>query len=390
MQKNEKASSALCNADLMPVNNSTNIISESDGFVQNGETFLFTDFQKKILRKQGKLDCAAKEKKECIFSTISQDELYNQLYTPHAYIVEQLLCPGLYILAGAPKVGKSFLALQIGYSVSLGQDLWGLHTKKSKVLYCALEDTFPRLQDRSFAMFKEKPSPNLFLAIATETLLTGLENQLQYFLKQNTNTQLIIIDTLQLIRDSHIMPGASSYSNDYHDLSQLKNFADKNNLCILLIHHTRKQHSEDVHEMILGTNGLPGAADGNMILYMKDRNSNEAYLSYTSRDYPAKTFILDHDQKTLNWNLVDTANTQFIAPADELLEKVNYFLVKKNGNWKGTASLLCSELKLDMTASALSRYLNVNNNRLFNEYNISYSREHKHAGRFIFLKKIKE
>ena len=85
--------------------------------------------------------------------TVTLSELYETSYPSRPPIIDGLLYPGTYLLAGAPKVGKSFLVAQLAYHISTGQPLWDYPVHKSTVLYLALEDDYKRLQDRMFRMF---------------------------------------------------------------------------------------------------------------------------------------------------------------------------------------------------------------------------------------------
>lgn len=79
--------------------------------------------------------------------TVSLNELYENVYESRPPVIDGLLYAGAYILAGAPKIGKSFLVAQLAYHVSTGQPLWGYDVHQGTVLYLALEDDFRRLQD---------------------------------------------------------------------------------------------------------------------------------------------------------------------------------------------------------------------------------------------------
>ena len=57
--------------------------------------------------------------------TVTLDELMDNVFEVKSAVIENLLYTGAYILAGAPKIGKSFLVTQIAHHVSTGQDLWG-------------------------------------------------------------------------------------------------------------------------------------------------------------------------------------------------------------------------------------------------------------------------
>ena len=145
--------------------------------------------------------------------SLSMNELYEKVYPGKPSVVEGLLYPGVYLFVGAPKVGKSFLMAQLAYHVSMGLSLWGYEVRQGTVLYLALEDNHRRLQERLYRMFGVESTGNLFFAIGAKQLGGGLEEQLKGFVREHTDTRLIIIDTLQKIREA----GAEkySYANDY-------------------------------------------------------------------------------------------------------------------------------------------------------------------------------
>ena len=196
--------------------------------------------------------------------TMSMSELYETVYPSRPPIIDGLLYPGTYLLAGAPKIGKSFLVAQLAYYVSTGLPLWEYSVNKSTVLYLALEDDYKRLQDRMFRMFGVESTENLHFATCAKQIGNGLEAQMNLFLHEHPNTRLIIIDTLQKVRE--ISSEAYSYASDYEIVGKLKQFADQFGICLLLVHHTRKQSANDKFEMISGTTGLLGCADGAFLL----------------------------------------------------------------------------------------------------------------------------
>ena len=128
--------------------------------------------------------------------TVSLNELYQNVYQSKPPIIDGLLYPGTYIFAGAPKVGKSFLMAQLAYHVSTGQKLWEYDVHPGTVLYLALEDDYQRLQERMYRMFGVEGTDRLHFAVYAKQLGNGLDEQLDKFVRQHPDTQLIIIDTL--------------------------------------------------------------------------------------------------------------------------------------------------------------------------------------------------
>ena len=91
-------------------------------------------------------------------------------------------------------------------------------------------------------MFGTEGTDNLLFAVYAKQLGVGLEEQLKKFVREHPDTKLIIIDTLQKIREA----GGEkySYANDYEVVGKLKRLADDCGVCLLLVHHTRKQQAQ--------------------------------------------------------------------------------------------------------------------------------------------------
>ena len=172
-------------------------------------------------------------KKKNRLLTIDGETLMSQPLTPLNFVVDDLLSQGLHILAGSPKVGKSWLALWLAVTVAKGESVWGMGVKQGTTLYLCLEDSTLRIQNRLFEIAEDAPA-NVHFTTNSDTLGKGLEEQLCAFLSEHPDTVLVIIDTLQMIRGSGY---DNTYANDYRDLSALKRIADAHGIAILLIEH---------------------------------------------------------------------------------------------------------------------------------------------------------
>ena len=315
--------------------------------------------------------------------TVSMNELYETVYLSRPPVIDGLLYSGTYLFAGAPKVGKSFFMAQLAYHISTGQKLWDYDVRQGTVLYLALEDDYQRLQERMSRMFGVEGTNNLYFAVYAKQLGAGLDEQLEKFIRDHPDTRLIIIDTLQKIRE--VSTDAYSYANDYEIITRLKKFADSCGICLLLVHHTRKQNADDKFDMISGTNGLLGAADGGFILRKEKRTSNAATLEVSGRDQPDQKIYLNRNPETLVWELEKTETELWKQPPDPLLENISDKITKENSEWQGTPTELVDFLGVDMKANALTMKLNINAGRLFNEYGIRYQNKRCHDGRRVSL-----
>ena len=320
--------------------------------------------------------------------TMSMTELYDTVFQSRPPLIDGLLYPGTYLFVGAPKVGKSFLMAQIAYHVSTGQALWNYSVHAGTVLYLALEDDYRRLQERLFRMFGVEGTDTLYFATCAKQLGAGLYEQLTRFVSEHRDTRLIIIDTLQKIREAS--GDRYSYASDYEIIGQLKHFADQTGIALLLVHHTRKQQADDKFDMISGTNGLLGAADGAFVLQKEKRTGNTAVLEVSGRDQPEQRLILKKNMERLVWELEKAETELWQVPPDPILERVADLLSEDILEWSGTPTELAEALKLELKPNLLTKHLNVNASRLFHECHTQYENIRTHAGRRIILKRVSE
>lgn len=310
----------------------------------------------------------------------NMEELYQTAYEGRPPVVEGLLYTGAYILAGAPKIGKSFLVAQIAYHVSKGEPLWSFPVRQGTVLYLALEDDFQRLQKRMFMMYNVNDTPDLCFATHAEKLGNGLDEQLTCFLREHAKTRLIVIDTLQKIRE--IGGEAYSYASDYEIIGRLKTIADQYGICILAVHHTRKQPAGDTFEMISGTTGLLGCADGSLLMQKPKRTALESTIDVVGRDQQDQILYLTKDPRTQIWTLERTETELHKDPPDPILETVAERITDV---WSGSPTELVELLAVDLQPNTLTKHLNVNSGRLLCEHGIRYEYARIHAGRRITL-----
>ena len=315
--------------------------------------------------------------------TVTMNELYDTVYQSSSPIIEGLLNAGTYLFVGAPKVGKSFMMAQLAYHVSTGIPLWGYPVRRGTVLYLALEDDYGRLQKRLYKMFGTESAEDLFFSVSAGQLGNGLDEQLNRFVSEHRDTRLIIIDTLQKVREA----GGENYSyaSDYDIITRLKSFASSAGICLLLVHHTRKQASSDKFDMISGTNGLLGAADGAFLLQKEKRTADTATLDVSGRDQQDQRLYLVRNNETLAWDFVRAETELWKEPPEPLLEEVAKHFTEDNPKWIGTPTELAAILGVDMKPNTITMKLNINAGKLYDEYGIRYENKRTHDGRRVMI-----
>lgn len=306
------------------------------------------------------------------------------VYKPIEFAVDCLIAQGLYILAGAPKIGKSWMSLDIGLSVAKGEPVLGQSTKRGTALYLCLEDNFTRIQNRLYQITDE-PTDELYFAVIAESIGSGLEEQIECFKKQHENLRLVFIDTFQMVRSSEEI----GYFSDYKELTSLKNLADSLQIAIVLVHHTRKSSDDDPFNMISGSTGLSGCVDGSMVLLESKRGSRKAVLHCIGRDIENREIELQFDSDIHRWiALNEPAGTK---------EKDNPFLsavfvyMQRNHFFIGTASELIEALKSICDEvfypNRVTRELILNGYEL-EKQGIKFEYKRTHRGRKIILQTV--
>lgn len=211
-----------------------------------------------------------------------------------------------------------------------------------------------------------------------------LFDQFKAFLNDRPDKSLMIIDTLQKVREAE--GDTYSYARDYDIIAALKAFADRTGICLILVHHTRKQKSDDNFDRISRTNGLLGDADGAFIMYKSKRTDGDATIEVSGRDQADKKYQIIRNKETLCWNFKSAQSCTLDEPPEPLIEAIGNFINADNPHWEGTATELIEKLGLDIKPNVLSMKLNVNAGKLYNLYFVQYTNKRTHKGRRIYLK----
>ena len=276
--------------------------------------------------------------------TIDGNSLMAIEFPPLQFALDKILPHGLFILAGAPKSGKSWLALDICIEVATGGDVWGFEAGRGHALYLALEDNHRRLNSRlRKAEANGADVSRLHLAISSFGISGGLIEQIGGFLNTYPDTKLIVIDTLEHIRDTAL--DKSLYSCDYRDMNLLRGIIRERELTLLLVHHTRKMHDPDPLNTLSGSTGLVGSVDGVWVLEKERRTENKARLTIANRDTEDFCFSLELERESCKWrflgNIADMAEEE---RSDEWLCRLVDTFLGDNKCWSGTATELSKAL----------------------------------------------
>ena len=245
-----------------------------------------------------------------------------------------------------------------------------------------------RIQSR-LLQITEDGSENTHFATESSDLANGLGIQIENFIKDHIDTSLIVIDTLQRVRDNS---GENySYANDYEQMNKLKEIADQNNIAIIVVHHLRKMADSDPINMVSGSTGIVGAVDGIFVLVKDERASNKAKLHITGRDIKDIVILLEFDQEECLWKMISHDYMDIVTNDEPVISAISQ-LMQESTNWEGTSTQLLDALKkyqeVLLKPNVLSRTIRNLSEILFNDFGIKYTFRRTNQIKKISLRRV--
>jgi hypothetical protein len=236
-------------------------------------------------------------------TAISAFDLQNKEFEERYYAVQNMIPEGETVIAAPPKTGKSWLMLDMCLKVAEGKPFLGFDTKQSDTLYLALEDGDSFEQERLNIVTGGAQAPKNFHFVFSNVMPMneGFLLQLEELLKVFPNIKVVVIDTLQFVKYRQ-GKSESAYECDYRTGRDLKEFAEKKHLAIVVVTHTTKMiHMEDEMSNVSGTNGVTGAADAVIVLSKEKRTDKEAKMFITGRKVRQSMHSVKFDDSKCCW-----------------------------------------------------------------------------------------
>lgn len=318
-------------------------------------------------------------------SARTAQELLEEPIAEADWVIEDLLPVGAHILAGAPKIGKSWMVLAMGLAVSMGQPFWNCAVCQGAVLYLCLEDTYARVKKRLWKLTDEA-NDSFYLANSAATIKDGLAEQIEYFVITHPDLKLVFIDTFQKVRSP---TSDSIYAADYGDFSALKSVADKHSLAMMVVHHTRKMADEDIMNTVSGSSGITGSADSIWVLKKASRGAGDATLTITGRDVEFRELKLA--LRDCRWNLVERTSEEELEERDIpdcVLKVVEFMMGRDEQSWSGPVGFLIESAEVEgVTAATFGKFL-AQHSAFMRLRGVAYSKKHTSTGQVVTLEKV--
>ena len=244
-------------------------------------------------------------------SSYTAAELVDMELPEPTCVVEGLITEGLNLLVSRPKIGKSWMALDLSLAVAGVREkvLGRLSVVQGDVLYLALEDNRRRLKSRLLTLLDGERAPER-LTLATEwpRIDDGGLEKIAEWIESVEEPRLVVLDTIAKVRSRGVVQ-ADRYADDYRDVGTIQTLANDRGVSILGNHHVRKAMSEDFMDDVSGTIGITAAADTVMVL-RRERGKADASLHLTGRD-------IDEQEIGLGWS-PDSCRWTHLGDAREL------------------------------------------------------------------------
>lgn len=241
------------------------------------------------------------------FDAWSGAKILETEFPPLIYLIDGILAQGVTMLAGKPKRGKSWLALDFGLSVASGQSWNDRDVAKGDVLYLALEDNLRRLQSR-LKKLKCDEAMAKNIRFVTESFLLGgdFTKAVEHWVEDVKDAKLCIIDTYTKVKPQSA--NSEEYGKEYSVISQLLQIANKHNIAVLVIHHEKKGYQDDPFDGVLGSTALTGGPD--TIMLLTTHIDGRSVLLGKGRDIEEYEWEAQFSKETCKWKIVGELSVQ--------------------------------------------------------------------------------
>lgn len=260
------------------------------------------------------------------------DLLDTARFEPVKFVVEELLPEGFILFAAKPKVGKSYITLDLGLSVLDGGTFWGYQCIQGDVLVYSFEDTHRRLQDRYRALRPDGVTNKAgFLYFTGESNVPRLAaapgepcftHHLERELAKRPAVRLIVIDPIVAIRADQRDKTKGLYQVDYDNIRRVQQIAIRYGVTIVGVHHSNKSKDViDPADMVSGSTGMTAAADGVWVMDPdKDRESAQLYTQMRDTGSVSVTLTRKKIKGGIKWEPLETM--QDIGKATDIERRI--------------------------------------------------------------------
>jgi AAA domain len=253
-------------------------------------------------------------------------DLRTMRFNPVSFLIPGLIPnEGVTLICSKPKVGKSWLLLDVAIAATMDRYLLGdKKPEQGDVLCLFLEDSLRRIQSRMTKLLPtfngEWPESLTFETEWRRVDQGGLDDIREWANEVRAagrKISFVAIDVLKMVRPP-AKKNQSSYESDYEAIVGLRSLSIELGIPIIVIHHTRKADADDLIDKVSSTTGLTGAVDAIIII---DRQPSGMVFDIRGRDIESDTLAVEFNKNTCRWTILGSAETiQRSAERTEILK----------------------------------------------------------------------
>lgn len=259
-------------------------------------------------------------------------------FPPTIWVVPGLFSSGLAFLGGRPKVGKSWLALQLALSVTSGGYFLGQKIEQGSVLYLALEDSKRRMQERMKAQGWTVDAAQNMTVLTLDDFRKHIgflhyrgNSEKLYTIVDQGKFRLVVVDTMSRafsgLRDLDKAEVVTPVLSPLQEAAISQNF-----LYLFLDHHAKpKGFNPNPVDDLMASTAKSAVADTLAGLYRDEQGFKK--LMVTGRDMEETTSVLKWDRVTGCFQAVKDYAAELGLTVNE--GKI-YTWLKENGRGKQT------------------------------------------------------
>ena len=246
-------------------------------------------------------------------------------FKPIDWLVENIIAPGLTIIAGKSKIGKSWLVLHLSYCIEKGEEFLGRKCAKGDVLHYSLEDGKRRIKtrwdkmciqpDQTYYQFRDR-KPKIPI------LTMGLEEEIEDWAKNIPNPKMVVIDVYVKVKKT-ISKSLNAYENDNYNLQNLQTLAIKYNIGIVLVHHTKKGSENDVFDEINGSAGIQSNMDSMIVLASSRKAGKNSVFHCIPKDAEQLEFEIGMNDQMIWEDKGPVGSTSLTMLQERIIRAVN-------------------------------------------------------------------
>ena len=246
-------------------------------------------------------------------------------FKPIDWLVENIIAPGLTIIAGKSKIGKSWLVLHLSYCIEKGEEFLGRKCAKGDGLHYSLEDGKRRIKtrwdkmciqpDQTYYQFRDR-KPKIPI------LTMGLEEEIEDWANNIPNPKMVVIDVYVKVKKT-ISKSLNAYENDNYNLQNLQTLAIKYNIGIVLVHHTKKGSENDVFDEINGSAGIQSNMDSMIVLASSRKAGNNSVFHCIPKDAEQLEFEVGMNEQMIWEDKGPVGSTSLTMLQERIVKVVN-------------------------------------------------------------------